>query len=101
MPTAFMAKSDEASDVAGVWGEVWEDSGSSAAASLRLYMADILPLLIQGTRRYSIKTVLHWPACDLNADELPEGRGLRRPPRLRLSAKLHAVWCDLSMRYAS
>ncbi len=48
MPTAFMAKSDEESDVAAVWAEVWEDSGSSAAAALRLYMADILPLLIQG-----------------------------------------------------
>ena len=48
MPTAFMAKSDEEADVAAVWGDVWEDSGSSAAASLRLYMADILPLLIQG-----------------------------------------------------
>ena len=48
MPTAFMAKSDDEPDVAAVWGDVWEDSGSSAAASLRLYMADILPLLIQG-----------------------------------------------------
>ena len=48
MPTAFIAKSDEEADVAALWSEVWEDSGSSTSAALRLYMADIVPLLIAG-----------------------------------------------------
>lgn len=48
MPTAFIAKSDEEADVAALWAVVWEDSGSSAPAALRLYMADIVPLLISG-----------------------------------------------------
>lgn len=81
MPTAFMARSDEASDVAAVWGEVWEDSGNSAAASLRLYMADILPLLIQGT-------VL----CPFNTLTSPNRRHLahtnERRPTIRAAAGL-------------
>lgn len=48
MPTAFIAKSDEEANVAALWTEVWEDSGSSAPAALRLYMADIVPLLTSG-----------------------------------------------------
>lgn len=48
MPTAFIAKSDEEADVAALWAEVWEDSGSSGPAALRLYVTDIVPLLIAG-----------------------------------------------------
>lgn len=51
MPIAFIAKSDEETDVAALWAEVWEDSGSSAPAALRLYMSDIVPLLLLGTLR--------------------------------------------------
>lgn len=51
MPIAFIAKSDEETDVAALWAEVWEDSGSSAPAALRLYMADIIPLLLLGASR--------------------------------------------------
>ncbi|KAK9810293.1 hypothetical protein WJX72_008148 [[Myrmecia] bisecta] len=48
MPLAFVAASDEDADVAALWKEVWEDSTSSQAAALRLYMADLVPLVTAG-----------------------------------------------------
>lgn len=48
LPLAFLAKSDEDKDVAGLWGEVWEEGTTGGAAALRLYAADIVPLLTAG-----------------------------------------------------
>lgn len=46
LPLAYVARSDEEADVASVWGEVWEEGGTS----LRLYVPDIIPLVLRGTR---------------------------------------------------
>ena len=48
MPLAFLAASDEDSEVASLWAEVWTEGSASEAAALRLYMAEILPLLLAG-----------------------------------------------------
>jgi len=48
LPLAFLAQSDEEKDVAGLWGEVWEEGTTGGAAALRLYAADIVPLLTAG-----------------------------------------------------
>ena len=48
MPLAFLASSDEDSEVASLWAEVWTEGSASEAATLRLYMAEILPLLLAG-----------------------------------------------------
>lgn len=48
MPLAFVAGSDEDSEVASLWGDVWSEASASEAAALRLYMPEILPLLLQG-----------------------------------------------------
>lgn len=45
LPLAFVARSDEEADVATVWSEVWEEGGTS----LRLYVPDIVPLVLRGT----------------------------------------------------
>ena len=48
MPLAFIASSDEESEVASLWGDVWSEASASEAAALRLYMPEILPLLLEG-----------------------------------------------------
>lgn len=48
LPLAFVAKQDEEKDVAELWGEVWEDATSGTASALRLYIADIVPLVTSG-----------------------------------------------------
>ena len=35
--------------VQGLWSSVWADGAPSTSAALRLYMADIIPLIHQGT----------------------------------------------------
>lgn len=50
LPLAFVAKSDEEKDVAEVWRDVWEDATSGTPAALRLYIADIVPLITAGDR---------------------------------------------------
>ena len=49
LPLAFVAKSDEDSAVAALWGEIWEDGTTSISAALRMYMADLVPLITAGT----------------------------------------------------
>lgn len=34
--------------MAALWGEVWEEATTGGAAALRLYAADIVPLIIAG-----------------------------------------------------
>ena len=48
MPLAFVAASDEDADVAALWKDVWGEGSSSEAAALRLYISEILTLLLQG-----------------------------------------------------
>ena len=49
LPLAFIAKSDEDSAVAALWGEIWEEGTTSISAALRMYMADLVPLITAGT----------------------------------------------------
>lgn len=51
MPLAFIASSDEDPDVAALWKEVWSESSSSQSAAARLYMTEILALLLKGKPR--------------------------------------------------
>ncbi len=69
MPTAFIAKSDEDGEVAALWTEVWEDSGSTAQSAVRLYMADIVPLVLAGVFLHdaSIRSILSGLDCSLCA----------------------------------
>ena len=53
MPLAFVAASDEDADVAALWKDVWGEGSSSEAAALRLYVSEILALLLQGTFPWS------------------------------------------------
>ena len=48
LPLAFIAKSDEESAVAALWSEVWEDGTTSVSAALRMYMAELVPLITAG-----------------------------------------------------
>ena len=48
LPLAFLAKADEDKEVAQQWGEVWEEGTVSAAGALRLYMGEIVPLVLAG-----------------------------------------------------
>ncbi len=48
MPLALLAGSDEDSEVAALWAEVWTEGSASEAAALRLYMPEILPLILEG-----------------------------------------------------
>ncbi len=48
MPLAFIASSDEDPDVAALWKDVWSESSSSQSAAARLYMSEILALLLEG-----------------------------------------------------
>ena len=48
LPLAFLAKADEDKEVAQQWGEVWEEGTVSAAGALRLYMGEIVPLVLTG-----------------------------------------------------
>ena len=50
LPLAFLAKADEDKEVAQQWGEVWEEGTVSAAGALRLYMGEIVPLVLAGER---------------------------------------------------
>lgn len=52
MPLAFLAGSDEDSEVASLWAEVWSEGSASEAAALRLYMPEILPLILAGAHLY-------------------------------------------------
>ena len=68
MPLAFLARSDEDSEVAALWADIWGDSSSSEAASLRLYMDDILALLSQG----QILCIVVIAACSsMKVDTMP------------------------------
>lgn len=48
MPAAFISRFDPDKEVAAVWGEVWEEGGTSQSAAVRLYMTDLVPLVQQG-----------------------------------------------------
>ena len=48
LPLAFIAKSDEDSAVGTLWGEVWEEGTTSLSAALRMYLADLRPLITAG-----------------------------------------------------
>jgi proteasome component ECM29 len=48
MPLAYVAMADADADVAALWRQVWEEAGSSEAAGVRLYIADIAPLVLKG-----------------------------------------------------
>lgn len=48
LPLAFIAKSEEESAVAALWSEVWEDGTTSVSAALRMYMAELVPLITAG-----------------------------------------------------
>ena len=48
MPLGFIAKSDEDKAVAGLWSEIWEDGTTSVSAALRMYMAELVPLITAG-----------------------------------------------------
>lgn len=48
LPLAFIARKDEDSSVAALWGDIWEEGTTSISAALRLYAADIVPLLNAG-----------------------------------------------------
>ncbi len=50
LPLAFVACQDEDADVAALWKEVWEEGTGSAAAAVRLYMPEIVPLICDGAR---------------------------------------------------
>lgn len=50
LPLAFLAKADEDKEVAQQWGEVWEEGTVSAAGALRMYMGEIVPLVLAGER---------------------------------------------------
>ena len=50
MPLAFVASSDEDPDVAALWKDVWAESASSQSAAARLYMSEILAMLLEGKR---------------------------------------------------
>jgi hypothetical protein len=60
-PLAFIAKSDEDSAVAALWGEIWEEGTTSISAALRMYMADLVPLITAGT-----PFTLHAPSVHTN-----------------------------------
>ena len=53
MPLALLAGSDEDSEVAALWAEVWTEGSASEAAALRLYMPEILPLILEGLRLHT------------------------------------------------
>jgi hypothetical protein len=48
LPLAFVAQSDAEKDVAALWRDVWDDATSGTPAALRLYIADIVPLVTAG-----------------------------------------------------
>lgn len=48
LPCAFLACNDEEKDVASLWKEVWEEGTGSGSAAVRLYLADIVPLVCAG-----------------------------------------------------
>ena len=48
LPLAFIARKDEDSAVAVLWGEIWEEGTTSISAALRMYVTDIVPLLDAG-----------------------------------------------------
>ena len=48
LPLAFSAKMDENKEVAGVWGQVWEEGVSSEAGAVRLYASEIVGSLVEG-----------------------------------------------------
>lgn len=48
LPLAFVAQSDGEKDVAALWRDVWEDATSGTPVALRLYIADIVPLITAG-----------------------------------------------------
>ncbi|KXZ47233.1 hypothetical protein GPECTOR_37g239 [Gonium pectorale] len=47
LPAAFGARMDEDKEVAGVWGEIWEEGVSSEPAALRLYGSEICRTLVE------------------------------------------------------
>jgi hypothetical protein len=52
LPLAFVAQSDGEKDVAELWREVWDDATSGTPAALRLYIADIVPIIIAGVSAF-------------------------------------------------
>ena len=54
MPLAFVASSDEDPDVAALWKDVWAESASSQSAAARLYMSEILAMLLEGKRSHPL-----------------------------------------------
>lgn len=64
MPLAFVAKGDEESAVADLWGEVWDEGTSSLSAALRMYMPDLVTLITQGAALCCApSTALHPVSC--------------------------------------
>ncbi len=52
LPAAFLACNDEEKDVAALWKEVWEEGTGSGSAAVRLYLADIVPLICAGVMAF-------------------------------------------------
>lgn len=50
LPLAFLASSDSDASIAGQWKEVWQEGVASEPAGFMLYMSDIVPLALSGTR---------------------------------------------------
>ena len=48
LPLAFVAQSDGEKDVAELWHDVWDEATSGTPAALRLYIADIVPIVTAG-----------------------------------------------------
>lgn len=48
LPTAFAAKADDDGEVAKVWGEIWEEGVTSERAALRLYLTELVEVVVTG-----------------------------------------------------
>ena len=75
--------------VAGrVWGEVWEDNTGSTEAALRLYLAELSPLFVQGL------TAQAYPARVRTACAITEARAsiLILYPHSHALSRLRRCW---------
>ena len=48
MPQAFLCKWDADKDTGPLWAEVWEEGATSQSGAMRLYMADLVQLTLEG-----------------------------------------------------
>lgn len=47
-PQAFVSRFDADKDVAALWAEVWEEGTTSHSAAVRLYLQELVQLVLQG-----------------------------------------------------